>query len=119
VQFVGWRSDAMDWIAASDLVVHPALCESWCQVLFEALAFTKPVIMTPVGAAPEVIGNDERGRLIPPGDSNAIARAITELMNDRELGRSLAESGRAYIYQNMGADRAARNYEELYYEALQ
>ena len=118
VQFVGWRSDAMDWIAAADLVVHPALCESWCQVLFEALAFTKPVIMTPVGAAPEVIGNDERGRLIPPGDSNAIASRITELMNDRELGRSLAESGRAYIYQNMGADRAARNYEELYYAAL-
>ena len=118
VQFVGWRSDAMDWIAAADLVVHPALCESWCQVLFEALAFTKPVIMTPVGAAPEVIGNNERGRLIPPGDSDAIAGAITELMNDRELGRSLAESGRAYIYHNMGAERAARNYEELYYSAL-
>jgi glycosyltransferase involved in cell wall biosynthesis len=118
VRFVGWRSDAMDWIAAADLVVHPALCESWCQVLFEALAFTKPIIMTPVGAAPEVIGNNERGRLIPPGDSDAIADAITELMNDRELGRCLAESGRAYIYRNMDADRAARKYEELYYAAL-
>jgi glycosyltransferase involved in cell wall biosynthesis len=118
VRFVGWRNDAMDWIAAADLVVQPALCESWCQVLFEALGFTKPIIMTPVGAAPEVIGNNERGRLIPPGDSGAIADAIIELMNDRELGRSLAESGRAYIYRNMGADRAARNYEELYYAAL-
>ena len=88
----------MDWIAAADLVVHPALCESWCQVLFEALGFTKPILMTPVGAAPEVIGNNERGRLIPPGDSGAIADAIIELMDDRELGRSLAESGRAYIY---------------------
>ena len=117
-QFVGWRSDAMDWIAAADLVVQPALCESWCQVLFESLAFTKPIIMTPVGAAPEVIGNNERGRLIPPGDSDAIADAIIELMNDRELGRSLAEAGRAYIYQHMDADRSARNYEELYYDAL-
>jgi glycosyltransferase involved in cell wall biosynthesis len=116
--FVGWRSDAMDWIAAADLVVHPALCESWCQVLFEALAFTKPIIMTPVGAAPEVIGNNERGRLIPPRDSDAIADAIIELMNNRELGRSLAESGRDYIYQNMSAERAARNYEELYFAAL-
>ncbi len=119
VLFVGWRSDAMDWIAAADLVVHPAFCESWCQVLFESLAFAKPIIMTPVGAAPEVIGNNERGRLIPPGDSNAIADAIIELMNDRELGHSLAESGRAYIYQNMGADLAARNYEKLYYAGLQ
>ena len=119
VRFVGWRKDAMDWIASADLVVHPALCESWCQVLFEALGFTKPVIMTPVGAAPEVIGNNERGRLVPPGNSDAIADAIIELMNDRELARSLAESGRNYIYRNMGAYCAARNYEELYYAALQ
>jgi glycosyltransferase involved in cell wall biosynthesis len=118
VRFVGWRKDAMDWIAASDLVVQPALCESWCQVLFEALGFTKPVIMTPVGAAPEVIGNNERGRLVPPGNSDAIADAIIELMNDRELARSLAESGRNYIYRHMGAYCAARNYEELYYAAL-
>jgi len=117
-QFVGWRNDAMDWIAAADLVAQAALCESWCQVLFEALAFTKPVIMTPVGAAPEVIGNNERGRLVPPRDSDAIADAIIELMNDPELGRSLAEAGRAYIYQTMSADRAARNYEELYRAAL-
>jgi glycosyltransferase involved in cell wall biosynthesis len=118
VRLVGWRKDAMDWIAAADLVVQPALCESWCQVLFEALGFTKPVIMTPVGAAPEVIGNNERGRLIPPGNSDAIADAIIELMNDRELARSLAKSGRNYIYRHMNTDRAARNYEELYYAAL-
>ena len=117
--FVGWRNDAMDWIAAADLVAQPALCESWCQVLFEALGFAKPVIMTPVGAAPEVIGKNERGRLVPPGDSDAIADAIIELMNDRELGRSLAESGRDYIYRHMNADHAARNYEELYFAALQ
>jgi glycosyltransferase involved in cell wall biosynthesis len=119
VRLVGWRKDAMDWIAAADLVVQPALCESWCQVLFEALGFTKPVIMTPVGAAPEVIGNNERGRLIPPGNSDAIAEAIIELMNDRELARSLAESGRNYIYRRMNTDSAARNYEELYFTALQ
>jgi len=108
----------MDWVAAADLVVQPSLSECWGQVLIEALAFTKPIIMTPVGFAPEVIGNNERGRLIPPGDSDAIADAITELMNDRELGRYLAESGRAYVHQNMDADRTARNYEELYSAAL-
>jgi glycosyltransferase involved in cell wall biosynthesis len=86
--------------------------------LFEALGFAKPVIMTPVGAAPEVIGNNERGKLIPPRDSDAIAGAIIEFMNNREWGRSLAESGRNYIYRRMNADRAARNYEDLYCAAL-
>lgn len=119
VQFVGWRNDVMDWLAAADLVVHPAFCESWCQVLFEALAVGKPVIMTPVGAAPEVIGDNERGRLIPIGDSNAIVAAITELMADRELGRRLGESGKQYIHQHMGADSTARKYEDLYTTILE
>ncbi len=118
VQFVGWRNDAMDWIAMSDLVVHPAFCESWCQVLFEALAFGKPVVMTPVGAAPEVIGNNERGRLVPAGDSSALAASIEELMADRDLGIRLAESGRAYIHQNMSAELSTRRYEKLYENAL-
>jgi glycosyltransferase involved in cell wall biosynthesis len=117
-QFVGWRSDAMDWFAAADLVVHPALSECWPQVLAEALAFTRPVIMTSIATAPEIIGNNERGRLVPPRDSEAIADAIIELMNDRELGRSLAEAGRAYLYQNTSAERVARSYEELYFMAL-
>jgi glycosyltransferase involved in cell wall biosynthesis len=118
VRFVGWRNDAMDWVAAADLVVQPSLSECWPQVLIEALAFTKPIIITPVGSAPEVIGNNERGRLVPPRDSGAIAEAITELMNNRGLGRRMAESGRAYLGKNMDANRAARNYEELYYAAL-
>jgi glycosyltransferase involved in cell wall biosynthesis len=117
-QFVGWRNDVMDWMAAADLVVHPSLAECWPQILAEALAFTKPIIITRVGSAPEIIGNNERGRLIPPRDSEAIADAIIELMNDRELGRSLAEAGRAYLYQNTSADRVARSYEELYFTAL-
>lgn len=114
VTFVGWRDDALDWIAAADLVVQPSFAESFCQVLFEALGFAKPVIMTPVGAAPEVIGDNERGRIIPKGDSAAIASAICELMQDRQLGNELGRLGQSFIYQNMGADRTARLYEQLY-----
>lgn len=117
-QFVGWRSDLMDWFAAADLVVHPALSECWPQALAEALAFTKPVIMTRIATGPELIGNNERGRLVPPRDSEAIAGAIIELMSDRELSRSLAEAGRAYLYRNISADRVARKYEEMYVAAL-
>jgi glycosyltransferase involved in cell wall biosynthesis len=118
VTFVGWRTDAMDWIATADLFVHPAFCESWCQVLFEALAFGKPVIMTPVGAAPEVIGNNERGRLVPLGNSDAIANAITELLQNASLRQRLGALGKEYIFTHMAADAAARRYEGLYRDSL-
>lgn len=114
VQFMGWRTDVLDWIAAADLVVQPSLSESFCQVLIEALAFSKPVIMTPVGVAPEVIGKNERGRLVPVADSQAIADAICELMFNRELGKTLGQRGNQYVKANMGADVAARRYENFY-----
>jgi glycosyltransferase involved in cell wall biosynthesis len=117
-QFLGWRKDVMDWFAAADLIAHPALAECWPQALAEALAFTKPVVMTRIATGPELIGNNERGRLVPPRDSEAIADAIIELMNNRELSRALAESGRDYLYRNTSADHVARRYEELYFTAL-
>ncbi len=114
VRFVGWRNDALDWIAAADVVVQPSFCESFCQVLMEALAFAKPMVMTPVGAAPEVIGDNQRGRLVPPGDSQAIAAAITELMDDRDLAQRLGALGKSYLHRHLGADLTARRYEQLY-----
>jgi glycosyltransferase involved in cell wall biosynthesis len=118
VRFFGWRDDAQDWIAAADVVVQPSFCESFCQVLFESLAFARPVVMTPVGAAPDAIGDNERGRLVPPGDSKALAAAICELMSDSELAAGLGRAGREYVYQNMGADITTRRYERFYEEAL-
>lgn len=118
VRFIGWRDDALDWIAAADVVIQPSFCESFCQVLFEALAFAKPVIMTPVGAAPDAIGDNERGRLVPAGDSKAIAVAVCELMSDRELAGRLGRIGRDYVYENMGAAITTRRYEQFYEEAL-
>jgi glycosyltransferase involved in cell wall biosynthesis len=118
VQFIGWRDDAMDWVAAADTVVQPSFCESFCQVLMEALAFAKPMVMTPVGAAPDVIGNDERGLLVPPGDSKAIAAALCRLAENRDLGAKLGTRGQAYIHQNLTAEVATRRYEQLYESAL-
>jgi glycosyltransferase involved in cell wall biosynthesis len=117
VHFAGWRSEALDWLASADLVVQPSLSESFCQTLVEALALAKPVIMTPVGAAPEVIGENERGRLVPVGDVEALASAIAEIVEDRALGERLGIAGRDYVRQHLGADRMAESYAEIYLES--
>jgi glycosyltransferase involved in cell wall biosynthesis len=114
VSFVGWRADALDWMAAADAVVQPSLCESYCQVLVEALAFCKPVVMTPVGAGPDIIGNDERGRLVPPADADAIASALIELADDRTLGPRLGAAGHRFIREHLPVDAIVRRHETLY-----
>jgi glycosyltransferase involved in cell wall biosynthesis len=119
VRFVGWRDDALDWVAAADAVVQPSFCESFCQVLMEALAFGKPMVMTPVGAAPDVIGHDERGLLVPTGDAHAIAAALVQLAENRALGAELGARGRKFIHENMAAEVTTRRYERLYETVLQ
>jgi glycosyltransferase involved in cell wall biosynthesis len=114
VHFVGWRDDAMDWMASSDLVIQPSLSESFCQVLVEALGFKKPVIMTPVGAAPDIIGRNERGMLVPVGDSTTLADTICQLTADRGLGRRLGESGYEYMKQHYSPESCTRDLEEMY-----
>ncbi|MGB7925638.1 MAG: glycosyltransferase family 4 protein [Pyrinomonadaceae bacterium] len=114
VQFAGWRDDALDWVAAADAVVQPSFCESFCQVLMEALAFGKPMVMTPVGAAPDVIGHDERGLIVPTGDARALAAALIKLAENRALGTELGRRGREFIHKNMAAEVTTRSYERLY-----
>lgn len=114
VTFIGWRDDSLDWIAAADVVVQPSLCESYCQVLIEALAMRTPVVMTPVGAAPEVIGDNQRGRLVAKGDAGAIRAAVDELARDRALGPRLGEAGHAFLREYMRIDAIVRRHEALY-----
>jgi len=72
VVFAGQRPSAADELAAADVVVISSKWESGPLVLFEALQLGRPVVSTAVGAAPDVL--DE---VVPIGDAEALARAIT------------------------------------------
>ena len=119
VHFVGFRNDALDWLAAADVVIQPSLSESFCQTLVEALALEKPVVMTPVGAAPEVIGDNARGRLVPVADAQALEEALAELAGDPPLARRLARAGREHVLESLSPAGMARSYEEIYLDAYE
>jgi glycosyltransferase involved in cell wall biosynthesis len=114
VTFVGWRDDAYDWMALADILVHPAYSESFCQVLLEAMALGKPVIMTPVGAAPEAIGDNERGVLVPAGDVDALSTAVGHLVTDEQARLRLGALARSFAVTYVQPARIARIYEQLY-----
>ncbi len=119
VQFIGWRTDALDWYSAADVVIQPSFSESFCQVVTEALALKRPVIVTSVGVAPEIIVTGERGGyLIPFADSKAIVAAISKLIESPELGPRLADSGHAYVNDSMSAEITAKKYEDLYLQII-
>jgi glycosyltransferase involved in cell wall biosynthesis len=79
IHFVGQldRPALSRLLLETDVCVHPSLTESLCKAWVDAMAHGLPVIASRVGSAPQVFGTcGERGWLVPPGDSEALARTI-------------------------------------------
>ena len=94
--------DRIEWntlIAQSRLVVIPilpgVLQPAGISVCLEAMMLGKPVIITR-GTSTEGILDDNLALLVPPGDVDALRRAITRLWNDSELRSALSENGKRY-----------------------
>jgi alpha-maltose-1-phosphate synthase len=82
------------------LVVLPYIDASQSGVVHIAYAFKKPVIVTSVGSIPEIVDDGVTGMIIPPKDTDALARAIVNLLNDVGLRNEMGEHG----YQKLKTD---------------
>jgi glycosyltransferase involved in cell wall biosynthesis len=81
-----------DWYRASDLVALPSFSEGVPNVLREALACGRPFVATAVGGIPE-ISRPPAGRLVPPGDADALADALAESLDRPPLVDEAARRG--------------------------
>jgi phosphatidylinositol alpha-mannosyltransferase len=102
---------------ASDIFLAPATgSESFGIVLVEAMAAGLPVVASDIPGYREVTRHNREGLLVPPGDSDALARALRRLLDDPALARSLGSNGaaRAYLYDWRAIiDRLTEMYEQL------
>jgi glycosyltransferase involved in cell wall biosynthesis len=94
VRFLGQRGDVPALLAAADVFVLPSLWEGQPLILQEALRAGRPIVATRVGGIPDLTGPDA-ALLVPPGDPDALAAAVREVLADPALGRRLAEAARA------------------------
>jgi glycosyltransferase involved in cell wall biosynthesis len=69
------------WMAACDLLVLPSWNEGTPNVILEALASGRRVVATRVGGIPDVITAPALGRLVPPREPEALARALAEALD--------------------------------------
>jgi len=99
---------------AADLVVLPYREIDQSGVLFTALAFGKPLLLSDVGGFGEIAGAE----LVPPGDPDALAAALSALLADPAKLASMAAASRAATDGPLGWDSIAQRTLALY-EAVQ
>jgi glycosyltransferase involved in cell wall biosynthesis len=92
---LGSRNDAERIIAASDLLLSTSRTEGAPGVLVEAGLAGVPVVAFDVGEISEVVGRNETGMLVRPGDLDAFADAACRLLADPRRRAEMAAAARA------------------------
>jgi glycosyltransferase involved in cell wall biosynthesis len=101
--------------AEAQVAVVPSLYEGFSFPAVEAMACGVPLVSTTGGALPEVVGPDGRAALlVPPGDSIALADAISRVLEDSRLAARLGDHGRQRVLRHFSWDRAAESTVEQY-----
>jgi glycosyltransferase involved in cell wall biosynthesis len=101
------------YFTRADLVVLPYLEADQSGVLFTALAFGKPLLLSDVGGFPEVAATGA-ARTVPAGDSAALGEALRELLADPPARSAMAERARAAAAGPYSWDAIAKRTLELY-----
>lgn len=118
VTFAGQQSDMPGVYAAIDIFVLPSLNEGLPMTLLEAMAASKPIIATRVGAVATVVTHGETGWLVEPADEAGLTNALSHLLADGELRRRLAEKARAHVEQHYTAAAMIQQYLAMYRKVL-
>ena len=108
-------------LARMDTLVLPSRTtpiwkEQFGRVLIEAMASGLPIVGSDSGAIPEVVG--DAGLIVPEGDPKALAKTLSQLVNDPGLRERLGAAGRARVQTVYSHERVAEATLALYRAAF-
>lgn len=120
VHFLGYqpKEKTIPLIRGSTALIQPSFAEGISATLLEAMACKTPIITTNIGGNKELLGNNNVGILIEPGDSKILLKKILALVNDKNLQEKISASAytevQKYDWSNIG-----QRYVDLYEKVLQ
>jgi glycosyltransferase involved in cell wall biosynthesis len=103
----------------SDIFILPSLYENFPLSILESMASQNAVIATNVSGVPEMIQTNQNGLLIPPNDTDSIARAIISLGEDTTLRQRLSRNARTTVIEKFNWKTAALKTKDFYEKVLQ
>jgi len=97
VRFLGQqnRAQVAGLMASAKALLLPSASEGWGLVVAESLASGTPVVASRVGGVPEIVGSDDAGILVPPGDAQALAAALVAVAEKSWTPETVAAASNA------------------------
>jgi len=97
VRLLGFRKDIPALLEHVDIYVQPSISEGFGRAVVEAMWDGCPVVASAVGGLREIVVQGETGLLVPPADSQALARALLTLLDDGEVCRRMGAAGKQRV----------------------
>jgi glycosyltransferase involved in cell wall biosynthesis len=103
-------ADVPRLIAAADVVAIPQLDTEASQFqmpmkVYDAMAMAAPIVASAISDLPQLL--DGCGRLVPPGDVDALAEALRGLLKEPTEARALGRRARAKLLKHFTLGHAA------------
>lgn len=115
--FVEHTTDIAKYYQAADLFALPTLREGLPNVLLEAMASGLPPVITRLpGVTDWIVEDGVTGLLVPPNDEAAMADALSKLLGDEDLRRSMGRAARQTVVDRFDAGETARRTLDVYLE---
>jgi glycosyltransferase involved in cell wall biosynthesis len=114
VVFNGAVEDVRIRLEQADVFVLPSRGENLPLSILEAMAAALPVVASRVGGIPELVEDGVTGVLVEPGDADALARGLRDLLEDDERRREQGRQGSGRARERFGSERMIASFVDLY-----
>jgi glycosyltransferase involved in cell wall biosynthesis len=115
VRFLGDRPDAVEVMAASDVICQPTLeFEGLPIVVLDAMSLGVPIVATDVGGLKEAVVNERSGILVAPGDFETVGTALLRLLSSPEERARIAREAQQRVFAKFDSEDWIRRIESIY-----
>jgi glycosyltransferase involved in cell wall biosynthesis len=115
VTFAGYRKDVARLLSAMDVFVYPSVEKDTAPLsLLSALAAGLPIVAFDIEGVREVLPEPGQALLVPVGDANQLAAAVTRVLQDPKLRQDLAVAARRRAEEAFDLDLHVNHFEEVF-----
>ena len=116
--FTDFRKDVARFLNLMDIFVLSTHWEGFPLVLLEAMAYGKPVVATAVDGIPELVTDQQTGRLFPHEDARTLAECLLDLLRSPAKARAMGQAGQDHVARDFSRATFTRNVGRLYADML-
>ncbi|HQO38731.1 MAG TPA: glycosyltransferase family 4 protein [Candidatus Omnitrophota bacterium] len=114
VKLLGWRRDMAGVVKSFDVFMLTSLWEGMPIAVIEAMAASRPVIVTDTGGIRDLVRDGENGFIVRPGDTRAMAQKLRSLLRDGGMREAAGKIAAASLNEDYTTRRMVEETSRVY-----